>query len=181
MRRHLARACVAVLLASPMAPARAMIRHLAIEPSTVILAVRGYGVGLLAIDGHFTRFHGALTLDDQDPAVCELSLDAESSSLSLPSAWMTGIALGPEVLDVAHFPDFTITGHCEAGRLQATLRLHGVTKPLLLNVTSKPGAWQAAGPMRRAEWGMGARPLLAGPEVTISITAGLPADFKTRS
>ena len=183
MRLHKAQAAIAALMsiASATVPARGSPRHLVLEPASVVLVARGYGLGLVAIDGRFTRFRGTLTLDDQDPSVCDLSLEADAASIALPSAWMTPIALGPEVMDAAHYPTFAIAGHCADGRLQATLTLHGATKPLTLAVTSKPGEWVTAGRLCRAEWGMDARPWLAGPEVRLSITAGLPAGFKTAS
>ena len=37
------------------------------------------------------------------------------------------------------------------------------------------GRWVATDRMRRAEWGMGARPLNAGPEVRIRFTTEVPA------
>ena len=183
MQLHKACAAMAALLTTTVAtiPARANPRRLILEPASVVLVARGYGLGLVAIDGSFTRFHGILTLDDQDPSVCDLSLEADAGSIALPSAWMTPIALGPEVMDAARYPTFTIAGHCAGSRLQATLTLHGTTRPLALAVTSKPGEWVVAGRLRRAEWGMDARPWLAGPEVSLTITAGLPAGFKTAS
>lgn len=174
-------ACAAMmaLLTAWSGPVRAATRTFALDPSTVTVGFRAYGLGLLPINGHFTRFRGTLTLDDQNPAVCDLALDAESASLAMPSASMTADALGPDMLDVTKFPDFRINGHCAGATLPGTLLLHGISKPLLMTVTSRPGQWEAAGPMRRAEWGMGAKPMLAGPEVQISITAGLPAGFRT--
>ena len=179
--RLLAHAAIAVLLVAMSAPAHATPRRFIIEPPGVVLAVRGYGLGLLAIDGHFTRFHGSLTLDDQDPAACALSLEADSDSIALPSNTMVAIARGPEVLDVSRYPQFAITGRCADGKLRATLLLHGISKPLSLAVSARPGEWTAAGLLRRAEWGMDARPWLAGPEVRLSITAELPTGFNMHS
>ena len=180
MRRHFAWVLMMMLMASPFqsSPARAVARHFILEPGTVMVGFRAYGLGLLAIDGHFTRFHGTLTLDDQDPTACSVSIEADAASLAMPSASMTADAQGPDLLDVAHYPDFKVNGQCANGHLQATLLLHGISRPLVLDVTSAPGKWEVAGLMRRADWGMGARPLLAGPEVRISLTAGLPASFK---
>ena len=41
-----------------------------LAPGTVHVSFRGYGLGMLPIDGEFHRFDGILTLDPQDPAFC---------------------------------------------------------------------------------------------------------------
>ena len=143
-------------------------------PGPVQVGFRAYGLGMIPIDGQFTRFAGTLTLDDADPAGCTIALRAEAASLLMPQQAMTDDALGPDLLDVVRFPDFRYDGACQGGRVMGTLLLHGVSRPLPMEVTVKGGSWQATGMMRRADWGMGARPLLAGPEVRITITAGLP-------
>ncbi len=179
MRRRIAGVCMALLLAAPAiaAPAAAAPVRFLLQPGSVEIGFRAYGLGMIAIDGHFRRFGGTLTLDDANPGSCEVALEAESSSLQMPSAAMTADAQGPDLLDVARFPDFRITGRCEGGRLPATLLLHGISRPIMLDITLAPDSWSASGMMRRADWGMGARPLLAGPEVRISLTAGLPPGF----
>ena len=144
-------------------------------PGTVQVGFRAYGLGMLPIDGAFTRFRGTLTLDGADPAVCAVSLKAEAGSLRMSQQAMTDDALGPDLLDVARYPDFEFEGACRDGRLVGSLLLHGVTRPMVFDVSVAGGKWHASGMMRRAEWGMGARPLLAGPEVRITVTAGLPA------
>ncbi len=50
-----------------------------------------------------------------------------------------------------------------------------VASPLTGWTSSSTAKWVATGRMRRAEWGMGARPLMAGPEVRIRFTTALPA------
>jgi polyisoprenoid-binding protein YceI len=166
---------MALLLAMPAhaAPVRFLL-----QPGSVEIGFRAYGLGMIAINGQFRRFHGTLTLDDADPAACDVALEAESSSLQMPSASMTADAQGPDLLDVERYPDFRIAGRCEGGRLPATLLLHGTSRPLMLDIAVAGGSWSASGMMRRADWGMGARPLLAGPEVRISMTAGLPPNFR---
>ncbi len=159
-------------LAAP--PAGAAPLRFAMAPGPVQLGFRAYGLGMIPIDGHFTAFEGTLTLDDADPAICTVTLRADAASLRMPQQSMTDDALGPDLLDVARFPDFRYDGACRAGRLEGTLLLHGVTRPLPFDVSLHDGVWQATGLMRRADWGMGARPLLAGPEVRITMTAGLP-------
>ena len=171
MPSRLAYAFLAVLAVSH---AQAAPVRFTLAPGPVQVGFRAYGLGMLPLDGGFTRFGGTLTLDDTDPAACRIDLHAEAGSLRMPQQSMTDDALGPDLLDVARYPEFTLTGDCAGPTLQATLLAHGVAKPLPLAVTKAAGQWTATGTMRRADWGMGARPLLAGPEVRITITAGLP-------
>jgi polyisoprenoid-binding protein YceI len=157
-----------------MAPADAAATRFALTPGPVMVGFRAYGMGVLPIDGAFARFDGVLALDDADPSACDLALRAEAASLHMPQQAMTDDALGPDLLDVSHFPDFRLDGRCEGSAIRGTLLLHGVSRPVVLAITRDAASWRASGLIQRADWGMGARPLLAGPEVRISITAGLP-------
>jgi len=162
-------------------PAQAVLHDLALRPGTAQVAFRAYGLGIVPIDGTFTRFNGKLFIDSADPAACRFSIEAEAASLQMPDAAMTQDALGADLLDVAHHPAFAFHGECREGQVHGDLLLHGVSRPLVLEVSFEGGRWMATGRMRRAEWGMGARPLLAGPEVRIRFMAALPAGFPPRS
>ena len=80
----------------------------------------------------------------------------------------------------AHHPAFAYGGSCAGARLEGVLLLHGISRPLVLQVAMAGGRWVASGAMHRADWGMGARPLLAGPEVRLRVTAALPEGFPAR-
>ena len=150
-------------------------RSLTLGPDSAQVGFRAYGMGVLPIDGTFARFGGTLSLDDADGAACRITVRAEVGSLRMPDADITADALGPDLLDAAHHPDFAFDGACGGGQVRGTLLLHGVSRPLSLDVAIEQGRWVATGRMRRADWGMGARPLLAGPEVRIRFVAALPA------
>lgn len=165
-----------ILAAAFITPLQAAPHSYVMEPRTVRLAFTAYGLGLFAITGQFTRFHGTLTLDPADPATCAVNLTADSASLQMPSQSMTDSALGPSLLDAAAFPSFTLDGACtRTATLQATVLLHGTTRPVTMVVTRSQGSWQATANIDRNDYGMGALPMLAGREVAITITAGLPA------
>lgn len=169
----------------PAAPARAQPVALRVEPPSTEIAFRAYGVGFLPIDGAFGRFSGTLRLDPADPAACAIEVEADVASLAMPDRAMTEDALGPDLLDAPRFPRFAYRGECRAGAargaptLQGVLTLHGVTRALAFQVSREGGRFVATAMMRRAEWGMGARRLLAGPEVRIRFTTTLPAAFQT--
>lgn len=137
-------------------------------------------MGLLPIDGAFTRFSGTLSLDAAAPGYCRLELNAEAASLKMPDPAMTADALGPDMLDVTRFPEFAFRGECSGGAITGPLLLHGVSRPVTLEAALSDGRWVATGLMRRAEWGMGARPLLAGPEVRLQVTVAVPPGFPAR-
>lgn len=164
----------AAILAALAAPVRAEPVTLLLQPGTTILGFRAYGFGMLPIDGNFTRFRGTLSLDAADPAFCRIQVEADAASLIMPSEGMTQDALGPDLLNVAVHPRFAYAGDCQAGAVAGSLTLAGVTRPLRAGVEREGGRFIATGMMRRAEWGMGARPMLAGPEVRIRVTTGLP-------
>ena len=155
-------------------PAQAEPVTYALSPGPAEIAFRAYGFGMLPIDGRFTRFQGRLTIDRDDPAACTIDIRAETASLQMPTQAITDDALGPDLLDVARFPQFRYNGDCAGAQVAGTLLLHGVSRPLPLPVTRAPRRWRAEGLMQRNDWGMGARPNLAGPEVRISITVILP-------
>jgi polyisoprenoid-binding protein YceI len=161
-------------------PAEAVTHTLALQPHSAQVTFRAYGFGFVPIEGAFTRFNGALVLDPSNPAVCQVNIQAEAASLKMPEAGMTQDALSPELLDVTRHPAFAYDGQCGDGQLRGTLLLHGIRRPLALTVAFERDRWVATGRMRRAEWGMGARPLLAGPEVRIQFTATLPPGFPAR-
>lgn len=157
--------------------AAAVPRELPLAPGSAEVSFRAYGLGFLPIDGRFTRWAGTLALDASAPGACWIDLRAETASLQMPAADMTADAQGPDLLDVARHPLFEYAGRCNGSQLEGTLLLHGVRRPLVLQVTRDARRWSASGMMRRADWGMGARPNLAGPEVRIRFTVALPPGF----
>ena len=160
------------------APAAAEPTRLLLQPGSTVLGFRAYGFGLLPVDGQFGRFRGTLTLDPADPAFCRIELEAEAASLTMPTEAMTEDALGPDLLNVAVHPRFAYAGPCRDGTVDGSLTLGGVTRPFRPKVEREPGRFVATGLMRRADWGMDARPNMAGPEVRLRITTTLPAAFR---
>ncbi len=170
---RLACASLLLLLATPL-HAETRFR---LTPGPAAVTLRAFGLGIVPIEGRFTRFQGFLALNASNPAYCTVTLQAEASSLAMPNQAMTEDALGPDLLDVQRFPDVQLEGACDKGRLEGTLTLHGTTRPISFELTPSPGVFRASTLIVRGEWGMGARPLMAGPEVRITLLAGVPATF----
>ncbi|HYZ63173.1 MAG TPA: YceI family protein [Acetobacteraceae bacterium] len=173
-------ATLALLILLAAAPLRAEPRSYAVQPGSATVEFRAYGLGLLPIDGAFGRFRGTLTLDPAVPGTCRVELRGETASLRMSNPDRTAEALGPDLMDAAHFPELVFQGACRGGEIVGTLSMHGVARPLSLGVTVEHERWVASGLMRRADWGMGARPLLAGPEVRLRVTVAIPAGFPAR-
>lgn len=95
----------------------------------------------------FTSVDTKLTLDPADPARAALEVTIDPRSLVLPSppAGFLDTLLGAEWLDAAQFPSITyrstsidVTGE-KTARVTGDLTLHGVTKPVVLDVTFNGG------------------------------------------
>ncbi len=144
-------------------------------PGRSTVAFRAYGLGLLPLDGQFTRFHGWFSYDPGTPSHCSVTLQADVGSLAMTSATVGETVLGPDFLDAARFPVLAYDGACDAEGLTGQLAMHGVTRLFALTLDWEPDAVTAVGRLRRADWGMTARPLLGGFTVRITVTVPLPA------
>jgi polyisoprenoid-binding protein YceI len=102
-------------------------------------------------------------------------LQVDVGSLTMTTASMSEMVLGPDFLDAARYPALAYDGACNAEGLTGQLTMHGVTRPFALTLDRQAGAVTAVGRLPRADWGMTARPLLGGSTVRIEVTVPLPA------
>lgn len=149
-------------------------------PGRSTVAIRTYGLGLLPLDGQFTRFRGQFVYDPDDPALCSVALQVDVGSLAMTSASVGETVLGPDFLDAARFPALHFEGNCTAEGLAGQLSMHGETRPFALTLDRQAGAVIAVGRLLRADWGMTARPVLGGSTVRITVTVPLPASPRER-
>jgi polyisoprenoid-binding protein YceI len=166
----------ALFLACLPASGEAQPRRISFGPPSSEVAFRAYRLGILPLDGKFTRFTGWLSYDPDHPEFCEVHLDIEAASLDIAEpAPMRTIVAGPDFLDVGKFPSLTYTGSCDGGRLDGALGMHGVTGAFPLSLTWSHHGVQAEGRLLRAAWGMTALPLLAGRTIRIRVMIPLPS------
>jgi polyisoprenoid-binding protein YceI len=144
-----------------------------LTPGATTVAIRTYGLGLLPFDGRFVRFHGVLRFDPSDHARCDVVLQVDVASLSMRSDAITEMVRGPDFLDAARYPTLAYEGACGPGGIAGALTMHGVTRPFGLTLDWRGEAVQAVGRLRRADWGMTARPLLGGTFVRITVTVAI--------
>lgn len=153
-----------LLLASPVRAGQTNL-----SPSASAVELRSYGFGLLPFDGKFSRFHGWLRYDPANPGACQVVLEIEAGSLTMSSETVRERITGPEMMDVARFPDLAFHGACEGDIVAGALTMHGQTHPFNLDIVRSAGMIEATGRLRRAEWGVGGSPLLGGSTVRIRV------------
>jgi polyisoprenoid-binding protein YceI len=137
---------------------------------------RAYGLGLLPFDGKFARYHGVLRYDPGKPQLCQVMLEIDAASLEMSSTSVRDQVTGPEFMDVARFPDLAFDGACQGDIIAGDLRLHGQTHPFALELTRSGGTMTATGRLKRAEWGITARPFTAGSTIRIRVELPDPAN-----
>jgi polyisoprenoid-binding protein YceI len=146
--------------------------QLNIEPAAgrAAVEIRTYGLGLLPVDGRFTRFHGRFSYDPANHAVCSVALRVDVTSIATDSATAGEMMLGPDFLDATRFPELAYDGACGATGLTGMLTMRGVTRPFGLTLDWGKHVVTAVGRLRREDWGMTARRLLVGSTVRITVT-----------
>jgi polyisoprenoid-binding protein YceI len=153
----------------------------------------GFAVKHLVISnvrGEFKKYEGQVVLDDVDVARSSVKAVIDVSSLDTRVADRDGHLKSPDFLDAAKYPTitFTSTKVAPAGkdRLQVTgdLTLHGVTRPVVLDVTTTPEVkgmfgetrrgFSATARLSRKDYGLTWNKLVeAGPAVGDEVTIAL--------
>ncbi len=173
MRPALPLSCAAALLLAPTLAAATQ-RTLPLAPSNAALAMRAYGMGFLPVEAQFACFTGTLTYDSAQLGQCAATLTAQVDSITMDNAAMRNTMLSAEFLDAARFPTLTFTGVCTSAQAAAgRLTMRGVTRPLDATLEWTPKSLVTKADIRRALWGMGARPLMVGPVIRIRLTTAL--------
>jgi polyisoprenoid-binding protein YceI len=169
--------CPALLAALLLAPglATGAPRTIALAPPGAALGIEAYAMRFLPVEARIDRFDGSLTYDPAQPGRCFATLTAQTASLETSSAALRATIVGPAFLDATLFPILVFNGTCAgAAAIEGTLTLHGVARPWAMHLEWEPHALVAEGRIRRALWGMVAKPLLVGPMIRIRLTAALP-------
>lgn len=163
----------ALVLSFGAGPARAVPIEVALTPQNTAIRFRAFALSLLPLDGGFTRFRGRLTYDPLVPGFCRVRIRVEVGSLRLASAAITRDVLSPRFLDPQDFPLMRFSGACRKTAVTGVLTLHGVSHAFLMSVHARARRFFAEGRLRRALWGITARPVMAGPMVRIRVIVRL--------
>jgi polyisoprenoid-binding protein YceI len=154
-------------------PARSQVVALSADRTTV--GFRIYGLGFVPLDGKFARFAGNLTYDPINHDQCHVELRVEVASLAMSNASVQSDILGPEFMDAARYPTLRFDGACTSGSgIAGMLEMHGSVHPFDMTLEWERAAIAAEGKLRRADWGITARPFVGGRTVRISVRVALP-------
>jgi polyisoprenoid-binding protein YceI len=136
-----------------------------LSPPASQVEFRAYGLGLIPFDGKFARFHGVMRYDPVKPQSCQVMLEIDAASLEMSDASVRDQIIGPEFMDLARFPDMAFDGACQ-----------GETHPFALDVERSDGNLTATGRLKRADWGITARPFTAGSTIRIRVVFPAPGN-----
>jgi len=167
-------------------PAQIQAGTYAVDPGHTQVGWRVSHMGFSNYAGGFSDVSGSLVLDPKAPSQSKLSIKIPVASVTTTSDKLTGELKGDQWLDAAKFPDMTFvsTKVAPAGKDHAKvtgdLTLHGVTKPVTLDVTlvgagvnplSKKVTvgFEATGTLKRSEFGVKTYVPLIGDELHLTI------------
>ncbi len=146
-----------------------------LSPPSARLDLRATAIGLVPITAHVSRFEGTLTVDPARPGWCVAHLTAQVDSLEAGDKSTRETMIGPEFLDAARFPTLSFTGTCTGSDdIAGGLTMRGITRGLTLTTERESRMLVAQAGIRRALWGMEARPWTVGPIIRIRLETALP-------
>lgn len=194
MKSILASGLLALLVATPVLaqtpptrdPAQIQAGTYAVDPNHTQVGWRVSHMGFSNYAGGFSDVSGTLELQPKNPAASKLSVKIPVASVTTTSAKLTDELKGDQWLDAAKFPDMTFvsTKVVPAGKDHAKvtgdLTLHGVTKPVTLDVTlvgagvnplskTYTVGFEATGTLKRSEFGVKTYVPLIGDELHLTI------------
>jgi polyisoprenoid-binding protein YceI len=140
-----------------------------IDMSHSFIQFRISHLGYSVLNGRFNQFAGKFGWDQASPLAAAVEVVVDTASIDSNWAERDKHLRSADFLDVAQFPRATFkgtkyTGDARGGKMEGTLTLHGVTKPLTLDVQivgAGPDPWggyragfKARTTLRRADFGI---------------------------
>ncbi|MFQ5660417.1 MAG: YceI family protein [Gammaproteobacteria bacterium] len=126
-------------------------------------------MGVSILSGRFNKFSGRLNWDRENPAASTIEVTIDTASVDSNWAERDKHLRGDEFLDSEKYPTATFkstryAGDARGGTLEGVLTLHGVSKPMTLEVKAigeGPDPWggyragfEATTSLRRADFGI---------------------------
>ncbi|EGF93007.1 yceI-like domain protein [Asticcacaulis biprosthecium C19] len=138
--------------------------------------------------GKFANAVGSVTLDQADPAKSSVSVSFDISGLNTGVPALDNHLKSADFFDAAKFPTATFkstavqTTSDKTATVTGDLTIHGVTKPVTLDVTlnglgehpmkkKKAAGFSATGTIKRSDFGVGAYAPAVSDEIHLVITA----------
>jgi len=140
-----------------------------IDPAHAFIQFRVSHLGFSVLNGRFNQFAGNFTWDKGNPGASTIEVTVDTASIDSNWAERDKHLRSPDFLDVEKYPRAVFkatkyTGDAGGGKLEGTLTLHGVTRPMVLDVQvigEGPDPWggyragfSARTSLRRADFGM---------------------------
>ena len=167
-------------------PAQIEAGRYAVDPGHTQVGWRVSHMGFSNYAGGFSDVAGTLDLQPKNPAAAKLSIRIPVSSVMTTSDKLTGELKGDQWLDAGKYPEMTFVSTKvtpegkDKAKVSGSLTLHGVTKPVTLDVTlvgagtnplSKKFTvgFEAAGTLKRSDFGVKTYVPLIGDELHLTI------------
>ena len=167
-------------------PAQVQAGNYAVDPGHTQVGFRVSHMGFSNYAGSFSDVSGTLVLDPKNPAGSKLSVQVPVSTVSTTSAKLSDELKGDQWLDAGKYPEMTFTSTKvtpegkDKAKVTGNLTLHGVTKPVTLNVVFVgAGAnplnkkytvgFEATGTLKRSEFGVKTYVPLIGDDLHLTI------------
>ena len=140
-----------------------------VDLSHAFIQFRILHLGYSVLNGRFNQFGGTFEWDKDNPSTASIEVTIETNSIDSNWAERDKHLRGADFLDVeknpkASFKSTKYTGDANGGKLEGVLTLHGVSKPVVLDVKAigeGPDPWggyragfQATTSIKRADFGM---------------------------
>ncbi|MEX0643685.1 MAG: YceI family protein [Parvularculaceae bacterium] len=156
------------------------------EHGSLLFKVKHLGYSLYV--GRFDRFDASLDFDETSPAAAKAEAIIDMSSLDVANDAFAETLRGPDWFDAARYPEavfrttaIAVSGD-NSGTMTGELTLHGVTRPVSLDVVFNGGAsdflrggyvvgFSARGSIKRSDFGVDKYGAIVGDEVAIEIEA----------
>jgi polyisoprenoid-binding protein YceI len=140
-----------------------------VDLSHAFIQFRILHLGYSVLTGRFNQFAGTFEWDKDNPSTAAIEVTVETNSIDSNWAERDKHLRGEDFLHVEKFPKATFkstkyTGDAKGGKLEGVLTLHGVSKPIVLDVKAigeGPDPWggyragfEATTTIKRADFGM---------------------------
>jgi polyisoprenoid-binding protein YceI len=147
-------------------------------------------LGFSSYQGRFNTTAGSLNFDAKTPEKSTLTVSIDAASIDTNNQKLEDELKGTKWLDATKFPNMTFTSTAieklsdTTGKLTGNLTLHGITKPVTLDVTFNGGGnnpfmnvpelgFSAKGRLKRSEFGITEYIPAVGDDVSIAIESEL--------
>ena len=141
-----------------------------IDPAHTFVQFRISHLGYSTLVGRFDKVAGTFSWDPDKPETASVKVDIDPDSIDTNYAERDKHLRSEKFLDVAKYPEASFKstrfqGDAKGGKLEGELTLHGIIKPLTLEIKplgAGPDPWggyragfSGTATMKRADWGVG--------------------------